>query len=164
MAPPPLRLVVPEVPAVMVVRDRGSPGERLAAHRGESLYFLEPTEIWAFQATGAGTVVHAVGGKYDIDSELNEVQRSFCRPLLRVHASWLVKAVLVRRLERTGGQTTLFVGGGAGEGADGVHVPVAREQAQAVRDALLAGSTGLRPGRPSSFRTGAGRTSIPHAR
>jgi two-component system, LytTR family, response regulator LytT len=101
-------------------------------------------------------VVHSVSGKYDIDSELTEIERSFCRPLLRVHASWLVNAELVRRLERTAGQTTLFVGGGAGEDARGVHVPVAREQAQAVRDALLAGSTGLRPGRPNTFSAAGG--------
>ena|ERR1700678_3605284 len=147
MAPPRLRLVGPDVPASATRADRGSVGERVAARRGDSLYFLEPTEIWAFQGTGAKTVVHAVGGRYDIEVSLADIERSFCRPLLRVHARWLVNAALVRRLERITGQTTLFVGGGVGEGAHGIQVPVARDQAQAVREALLAGSTGLRPGR-----------------
>jgi hypothetical protein len=38
----------------------------------------------------------------------------------------------------------LFVGRALSNGAQGVHVPVARERAAAVRGALLANTTGLR--------------------
>ncbi|MGZ3476299.1 MAG: LytTR family DNA-binding domain-containing protein, partial [Polyangiales bacterium] len=60
--------------------------------------------------------------------------------LLRAHRNWLVNPEHVRELVRDAGDE-LIVGG---DDQEGVHVPIARERAQVVRDALLADATGLR--------------------
>jgi hypothetical protein len=49
----------------------------------------------------------------------------------------------VKELEGHGSDTELLVGS-SGEAEEGVRVPVARERAQAVREALLGNAAGVR--------------------
>ena len=117
---------------------------RIVARRKRSLVFLEPHEIWAFEAADRLTFVHTLHGTFDIDLSLAAVEASFGRAFLRVHRNWLVNAVHIKELERDGHETRLFVGEGLGDAGKGVHVPVARERAATVRELLLANATGLR--------------------
>jgi two-component system, LytTR family, response regulator LytT len=119
---------------------------RIVARRGKSLVFLEPDEVWAFEAAFRLTSVHTPHGSFDLDLSLSAIEASFGRALTRVHRNWLVNAAYIRELERDGGETRIFVGVGIGPERRGVSVPVARERAQSVREMLLASATGLRRG------------------
>ncbi|MGH7326765.1 MAG: LytTR family DNA-binding domain-containing protein, partial [Polyangiaceae bacterium] len=123
---------------------RVSSPPRIVARRKRSLVFLEPAEIWAFEAADRLTCVHTVHGTFDLDLSLAAVESSFGRTFLRVHRNWLVNAQHIKELERDGHETHLFVGAGVGEDARGVRAPVARERAAAVREMLLANVTGIR--------------------
>ena len=117
---------------------------RIVARKKRSLVFLQPDEIWAFEAADRLTFVHTVHGTFDIDLSLAAVESSFGRTFLRVHRNWLFNAKHIKELERDGHETRLFIGEGVGDDARGVRVPVARERATAVREMLLANVTGLR--------------------
>lgn len=117
---------------------------RIVARRKRSLVFLEPREIWAFEAADRLTFVHTMHGTFDIDLSLAAVEASFGRTFVRVHRNWLVNAAHIKELERDGHETKLFVGVGVADAGPGVRVPVARERAAAVREMLLTNSTGLR--------------------
>jgi len=117
---------------------------RIVARRKRSLVFLEPQEIWAFEAADRLTFVHTTHGTFDIDLSLAAVEASFGRAFVRVHRNWLVNAAHIKELERDGHETKLFVGAGVADAGRGVHVPVARERAAAVREMLLTNATGLR--------------------
>jgi DNA-binding LytR/AlgR family response regulator len=119
---------------------------RIVARRGKNLVFLEPAEVWAFEAADRLTSVHTPHGTFDLDLSLSAIESSFGRALTRVHRNWLVNAAYIRELERDGGETRIFVGVGIGPERRGVSVPVARERAQSVREMLLASATGLRRG------------------
>ncbi len=125
---------------------RVSPGvpPRIVARRKRSLVFLEPHEIWAFEAADRLTFVHTTHGVFDIDLSLAAVEGSFGRAFVRVHRNWLVNATHIKELERDGHETKLFVGAGVADAGKGVRVPVARERAAAVREMLLTNATGLR--------------------
>jgi two-component system, LytTR family, response regulator LytT len=123
----------------------GSPAtRRVVARRKRTLVFLEPTEIWAFEAADRLTYVHSLHGKFDIDLSLSAIEASFGRTFVRVHRNWLINLAQVRELERESGETTLFVGLGTAETSEGIHVPVSRERAQTLREQLLASATGVR--------------------
>ncbi len=117
---------------------------RIVARRKRSLVFVEPDEIWAFEASDRLTFVHTPHGRFDLDLSLAAIEASFGRAFLRVHRSWLVNRRYVKELDRDGSETWLFVGAELGDGARGVRVPVARERAQSVRDLLLEDTAGLR--------------------
>jgi DNA-binding LytR/AlgR family response regulator len=117
---------------------------RIVARRKRSLVFLEPHEIWAFEAADRLTFVHTTHGVFDIDLSLAAVEGSFGRAFMRVHRNWLVNASHIKELERDGHETRLFVGAGVADAGRGVRVPVARERAAAVREMLLENATGLR--------------------
>jgi DNA-binding LytR/AlgR family response regulator len=117
---------------------------RIVARRKRSLVFLEPQEIWAFEAADRLTFVHTLHGTFDIDLSLAAVEQSFGRAFVRVHRNWLVNAAHIKELERDGHETKLFVGDGVADAGRGVRVPVARERAAAVREMLLTNATGLR--------------------
>ncbi|MGD0529401.1 MAG: LytTR family DNA-binding domain-containing protein [Polyangiaceae bacterium] len=117
---------------------------RIVARRKRSLVFLEPQEIWAFEAADRLTFVHTLHGTFDIDLSLAAVESSFARAFVRVHRNWLVNAAHIKELERDGHETKLFVGDGVADAGKGVRVPVARERAGAVREMLLTNATGLR--------------------
>jgi DNA-binding LytR/AlgR family response regulator len=117
---------------------------RIVARRKRSLVFLEPHEIWAFEAADRLTFVHTLHGTFDIDLSLAAVESSFARAFVRVHRNWLVNSAHIKELERDGHETKLFVGDGVADAGKGVRVPVARERAGAVREMLLTNATGLR--------------------
>jgi DNA-binding LytR/AlgR family response regulator len=115
---------------------------RIVARRKRALVFLRLEEVWAFEAAERLAYVHTARGRFDVDLSLSAVEASLGRTLLRVHRNWLVNAQHVKELEGHGSETEILVGG-AGD-ADGVRVPVARERAQAVREALLGNAMGIR--------------------
>jgi DNA-binding LytR/AlgR family response regulator len=118
---------------------------RVVARRKRSLVFLDPADIWAFEASDRLSFVHSRLGKFDIDLSLAAIENSFGRSLMRVHRNWLVNLDFARELEREDGETTLFIGTSLGNEGEGVRVPVSRDRAQPLRAALLANATGLRP-------------------
>jgi DNA-binding LytR/AlgR family response regulator len=90
------------------------------------------------------TFVHSARGRFDLDLTLSAIGASFGRTLLRVHRNWLINPLRVVELEREAGDTNLFVGSSDSPEKAGVRVPVSKERAGAVRDALLAGTRGIR--------------------
>jgi two-component system response regulator LytT len=118
---------------------------RVVARRKRNLVFLDPADIWAFEASDRLSFVHSRLGKFDIDLSLAAIETSFGRSLMRVHRNWLVNLDFARELEREDGETTLFIGSSLGNEGEGVRVPVSRDRAQPLRSALLANATGLRP-------------------
>jgi two-component system, LytTR family, response regulator LytT len=125
---------------------RRSGAFRVVARRQRSLVFLDPADIWAFEASDRLSFVHSRLGKFDVDLSLAAIETSFGRSLMRVHRNWLVNLDFVRELERGDGETTLFVGASLGDESQGIRVPVSRDRAQPLRAALLANATGLRQG------------------
>jgi len=119
----------------------GSP--RLVARRKRALVFLRLDEVWAFEAAERLAYVHTTRGRFEVDLSLAAIEASIGRGLLRVHRSWLVNAEHVQELEGAGSETELRVG--SADAAAALRVPVARERAQAVREALVGNATGLRP-------------------
>jgi DNA-binding LytR/AlgR family response regulator len=117
---------------------------RIVARRGKSLVFLEPNEVWAFEAVDRMTRVHTPHGTFDLDLSLTAIEASFGRALRRVHRNFLVNALHIKELERDGAETKVFVGVGIGKERRGIEVPVARERAAAVKEMLLENATGLR--------------------
>jgi len=121
-----------------------SAATRIVARRRRSLVFLEPEEIWAFEADERLTFVHTRHGKFDVDLSLAAIELSLGASLTRVHRKWLVNAAHVRELMRGSNETLLFVGDGmAGEGP-GVEVPVSRDRVAEVRETLLRSAVGTR--------------------
>jgi len=117
---------------------------RIVARRKRNLVFLEPNEIWAFEAADRLTFVHTAHGRFDLDLSLTAIELSLGRSLTRVHRNWLVNAAFIKELEREGSEVRLFVGTSLASEGQGLHVPVARERAQEIKDMLLANTTGLR--------------------
>jgi DNA-binding LytR/AlgR family response regulator len=117
---------------------------RVVARRRNSLVFLDPADIWAFEASERLSFVHSPQGKFDIDLSLAAIEASLGRTLIRVHRNWLVNLGFARELKREGNETTLFVGASLGDRSQGVSVPVSRDRAQSLRNALLENATGLR--------------------
>lgn len=143
---------------------------RIVARRGRGLVFLDPSEVWAFEAADRLTSVHTSHGTFDVDLSLSAIETSLGRSFARVHRNWLVNATHIKRLDRDGNETTIFVGLGLGDHREsgtrelagrpsaeemntavdrhgqnaGLTVPVARERAQGVREMLLANAMGVR--------------------
>lgn len=132
------------------LRKRRPPGPslppRIVARRRKNLVFLNPSEIWAFEAADRLTFVHTRHGRFDLDLSLTAIEQSLGELVVRVHRNWLATTEHIKELERESAETTLFVGEGLGESAEGLHVPVSRDRAQLVKDLLLDHSTGLRRG------------------
>jgi DNA-binding LytR/AlgR family response regulator len=116
---------------------------RLVARRKRALVFLRLDDVWAFESAERLAYVHTARGRFEIDLSLTAIEASIGRALMRAHRSWLVNAEHVLELEGYGSETELLVGTSAGEGA-AIRIPVSRDRAQAVRDSLLAHTTGLR--------------------
>ena len=122
--------------------DRRSGSLRVVARRKKNLVFLDPVDIWAFEANERLTFVHSRHGKFDIDLSLTAIETSFGRTLTRVHRNWLVNLSLVQEIDRDGGEMMVLVGDTLD--ADTLRVPVSRDRSKAVRDLLLQNATGLR--------------------
>src|SRR5262249_21579179 len=115
---------------------------RIVARRRRALVFVRLDEVWAFEAADRLAYVHTTRGRLDIDLSLTSIEASFGSAFVRVHRNWLVNADHVLELEGTGSDTELLVGA---PDVSGLRVPVARERSTAVREALLANATGIRP-------------------
>lgn len=125
-------------------RTRPSEPERIVARRKKSLVFLQPEEIWAFEADERLTFVHTRHGRFDVDLSLAAIELSLGAQLTRVHRKWLVNARHVRELMRGSHETLLFVGDGLHGEGPGVEVPVSRDRVVMVRDTLLRSAVGTR--------------------
>jgi DNA-binding LytR/AlgR family response regulator len=128
------------------IRERRAPRAhaaptRFVARRKRALVFLRLDEVIAFESAERLTYVHTTRGRFDVDLSLSAIELSLGCAMLRVHRSWLVNADYVRELDGYGSETVLAVGADA---SSCVRVPVARERAQAVRDALLGNTMGIR--------------------
>jgi two-component system, LytTR family, response regulator LytT len=121
------------------------PPLRIAARSPTAIVFLDLNEVWACEAADRLTFVHSARGRFDLDLTLSAIGASFGRSLARVHRNWLVNASRVLELERAGGDVTLWVGLASSGQRTGLRVPVAKERATAVREALLASARGVRP-------------------
>jgi hypothetical protein len=77
-------------------------------------------------------------------TSFRQLSSSLVSTLMRAHRTWLINPSRVVELEREAGETSLFVGVAEGQQKTAVSVPVAKERAVAVREALLAGTSGLR--------------------
>jgi DNA-binding LytR/AlgR family response regulator len=117
---------------------------RIVARRKRALVFLRVDEVWAFEAAERLAYVHSARGRFDVDLSLSAIEASIGRAMLRVHRNWLVNTEHVRELEGQGSGTEILLGVDGAEAAP-LRVPVARERAQAVKEALLADSMGIRP-------------------
>jgi two-component system response regulator LytT len=125
--------------------DAGAPLPlRIAARKERVIVFLDLHDVWACEAADRLTFVHSARGRFDLDLTLSAIGSSFGRTLLRVHRNWLINPSRVLELERDAGDTSVFVGRALAAGTSGVRVPVAKDRAVAVRDALLAGARGVR--------------------
>ncbi len=117
---------------------------RIAARRHKTLVFMEPGEVWAFEADARLTFAHSAQGKLDIDVSLAEIEASpLGAAFVRVHRGWLANVTLVKTLEHAPGETQLFVGAKLGE-RSGIRVPVSRDRVRAVRGLLLESTIGVR--------------------
>jgi DNA-binding LytR/AlgR family response regulator len=137
-----LRRIAERLPSASAAAPVAKAPERIVARRKKNLVFLDADEVWAFEAAQRLTFVHTPHGTFDLDLSLSAIEASFGRRLTRVHRNWLVNPAFVKELERDGSETRLFVGAAVGQ--PGVHVPVARERAQDLKDLLLSNATGLR--------------------
>jgi len=127
------------------VAARATEAQRVVARHKRNLVFLDPGEVWAFEAAGRLAFVHTASGRFDIDVSLAEIEScAFGGGFARVHRSWLANLAHVKELRLEAGLTQLFVGERAGENAPGMCVPVARDLARQVRETLLASAIGLR--------------------
>jgi len=122
----------------------GPSATRVVARRRGALVFLELGEIWAFEAAERLTFVHSRHGTFDIDVSLAAIEASAGSGFTRVHRNWLVNSSQIKTLERSAGNTILFVGIAIGQDGLGIHVPVARTRAASLRDELLANAIGVR--------------------
>lgn len=120
------------------------PSMRIVARKRKSLVFLEPNELWAFEAADRLTFVHTRHGRFDMDLSLTAIEQSLGSVVTRVHRNWLVNASHIKELERDDAETSLFVGETLADGGVGVRVPVARDRSHEVRQMLLEQSLGVR--------------------
>jgi two-component system, LytTR family, response regulator LytT len=114
---------------------------RMAARRDRAIVFLDLNEVWACEAAERLTFVHSSRGRFDLDLTLSAIAVSFGRTLLRVHRNWLINPPRVLELSRAEGETILLLGSTE---ATSVEVPVAKERAPAIREALLSAAPGVR--------------------
>jgi DNA-binding LytR/AlgR family response regulator len=106
-------------------RSTGAPrraATRLLARTATDLVFLSLEGVLAFEAAERLTYVH-------------HLEADFAVKLVRTHRNWLVALDHVRQLGR--GEATLMVGAS-------LSVPVSRERAPSVREALLSRAVGIR--------------------
>jgi DNA-binding LytR/AlgR family response regulator len=116
----------------------------VVARRKNSLVFLEPEKIWAFEAASRLTFVHSPEGRLAIDLSLAAIEAAFGGALFRVHRNWLVNLAWVRELERVIGGAVVVVGSEVGSSGLRIRAPIAQDRAKALRDVLLRNATGLR--------------------
>jgi two-component system response regulator AlgR len=115
---------------------------RLVGRSRTGLVFLSAQDVWAIGAEGRLVTLHAGAGTFDVDLSLTSLGLVLGEAFLRVHRQWLVQVQHVHALERRDGELAVFSGerlAGAG-----LWIPVARDRASAIRQALLARAIGVR--------------------
>lgn len=117
---------------------------RVVARNRKGLVFLNPDDVWAFEASDRLTFVHSVAGRFDIDLSLAAMESAIGDAGLRVHRNWIVSTPHILAMEKDELGWILLVGPTPQETDLSIRVPVAREKVQRVREYLLAGTTGLR--------------------
>ena len=110
---------------------------RLLARTANSLVFLPIDGVLAFEAEERLTYVHHTQGRHLVDLSLAALEPQFAERILRSHRNWLVALHHVRELVRTDGELSLQVG-------DNLVVPVSRDRASIVREALMSRAIGGR--------------------
>jgi DNA-binding LytR/AlgR family response regulator len=131
-------------PWTIKVLSRHPPARIVARSSGRSLVFLDPLEVWAFEASDSLAFVHAPRGRFDIEVSLTDLELALGRAFLRVHRQWLVALSKVRELRPVGREVHLLVGERGEAPEKALSVPVARERLPAIRRELLEGAIGLR--------------------
>ncbi|MBX3154761.1 MAG: response regulator transcription factor [Deltaproteobacteria bacterium] len=125
----------------LLARDRPPPvpaaaePPRLVARTSTGIVLLAADRALAFEAADRLTYVHHEDGRFNVDASLAALQAQLGPSILRCHRNWLVAPRHVRRLERRSGELVLLVGAS-------LIVPVARDRAGEVRQALVAGAIG----------------------
>jgi DNA-binding LytR/AlgR family response regulator len=109
---------------------------RIAARTASGLALLAVDGALAFEAADRLTYVHHTEGRFLVDASLTALEAQLGRRILRCHRNWLIAPRHVKRLDRRSGELILVVG-------DALVVPVARDRAAEVRQALVAGTYGL---------------------
>ena len=118
---------------------------RIAARRKKSLVFIDPNDVWAFEADARLTFVHSVHGRLDIDVSLTEIEASpLGHVFARVHRCWLANLALVKALDHAPGETQLFVS----TKLDGTSEASPRRGPHQAERAPLAQDSGSSPGAP----------------
>lgn len=113
-----------------------APPPRLLARTASGLMLMTIDGARAFEAADRLTYVHHDDGRFLIDPSLASLEQQLGARVLRCHRNWLVAPSHVKRLERRSGELVLVVG-------DALVVPVARDRAADVRQALVAGTIGI---------------------
>ena len=113
---------------------------RIVARDRSTLVFVPPEEVLAFEASARLCFAHCAGGRFSIDLSLSALESTFEGTFLRVHRNWLIQPAFVRRYDKELSELSVQLGDLA------CVVPVSRERAQAVKDALFANAIGLRRG------------------
>jgi DNA-binding LytR/AlgR family response regulator len=106
---------------------------RLVARTASSLVFLPLAGVLAFEAEDRLAYVHHTDGRYLVDLSLAALETQFADRVVRTHRNWLVVLDHVRELTRDG---EVAVGS--------LVVPVSRDRAAAVREALVSRAVGRR--------------------
>ena len=123
----------------LIARDRSiapAPPARLLARTASGLVLMAVEGARAFEAADRLTYVHHDDGRFLVDPSLASLEQQLGARVLRCHRNWLVAPAHVKRLERRAGELVLVVG-------DTLVVPVARDRAADVRQALVAGTIGI---------------------
>ncbi|WP_394825397.1 LytR/AlgR family response regulator transcription factor [Pendulispora albinea] len=113
---------------------------RIVARDGSTLVFVPLEEILAFEASSRLCFAHCAGGRFSVDLSLSALETTFEGTFLRVHRNWLIQPAFVRRYDKEMAELSVQLGERA------CLVPVSRDRAQAVKDALFANAVGVRRG------------------
>jgi DNA-binding LytR/AlgR family response regulator len=111
---------------------------RLVARTATSLVFLPLAGVLAFEAEDRLAYVHHDTGRFMVDLSLATLEQQFAERAIRTHRNWIVMIDRVSELGRSTGELSISVGE--------LVVPVSRDRAASVREALIARAVGARRG------------------
>lgn len=114
-----------------------TPPRRLVARTATSLVFLSLEGVLAFEAADRLVYVHHDDGSFLVDLSLAALEAQFAASAIRTHRNWIVVLDRVRELGRGTGELVLQVGAQ-------LSVPVSRDRAGTVREALVGRAVGRR--------------------
>jgi DNA-binding LytR/AlgR family response regulator len=121
---------------------RGSLTTRLMARTATSQVFLPIATVLAFEAAERLTYVYHAEGRFLVDPSLAALGLEFGDAMVRAHRNWLIAVDHIRRLGRgRGGDLVVEVGI---ELSATLSIPVSRDRAAPVREALASRSIGSR--------------------